>query len=273
MILNTDSYYYIGSTHKHCEDYALSGLKSFSSFEDSAYCLISDGCSGSVNTDFGARIISKCAENKLKWNLPSENVFRARVLADIDLNCNTLELNLECLDATLLFVQSTKDEYEVRVYGDGSILKLREDGNIEYTFIEYPSNAPLYLNYYINNNRMLAYKEHYGLLRKVYKYVITPTNFSITMDSDTSGEPYIETGYTDYKVIAVSSDGIASFAKFINKNPEAADMVEIVRQVMDFKSIRGKFIERRLNGLNNYCEKNNLKHTDDFSIAGISYEK
>jgi serine/threonine protein phosphatase PrpC len=274
MIFNSDSYFSIGSTHKRCEDYSLCGLKSYGAENDASWALISDGCSGSPNTHVGSLLISICAEIRLKYHLSEESSFRSRLLSAIDIQRENLELNKECLDATLLFVQSTKNQYEVRAYGDGSILKLRNDGIIELTLIEYPSGAPLYLNYYLDDIRFEMYKSQYGLQRKIFKYIIGKDSETFTVTSDETGLPYIEEGIIDdYKAIVVTSDGITSFAKYVNKQPEYIDSVFIARHIMDFKSIKGKFIERRINAFKDYCEKNLIKHTDDFSMAGISYER
>lgn len=276
MIFNTDSIFLQGSTHLICQDYALGGLKSYNeiSNNDAVFSLVVDGCSGSPNVDFGARIVAKCAENRIKFYLPEELLFRKRLISAIDTHCEDLDLNKDCLNATLLFIQSIKDQYEVRAYGDGAILKLRHDGNIELTIIEYPSGAPLYLSYYIDDRSFERYKSQYGLQRKIFKYLVTPTDETFTVTSDETGLPYIEDGLTDdYKIIAVASDGISSFAKYVNKLPVYLDPTIIARHLMDFKSIKGKFIQRRVNAFKDYCEKNCIKHTDDFSMAGISFER
>lgn len=274
MIFNTDSIFIQGSTHKICDDFSICGLKSYNIDNDAAWAILSDGCSGSLFTDTGSRIIAISAKNRLKYYLPEELSFRTKLISAINIIRSDLELNKECLDATLLFVQAIRNEYEVRVYGDGAILKLRHDGNIELTIIEYPSGAPLYLNYYLDDNRFEAYKSQYGLQRKIFKYILDKDSENLTVTLDYDGLPYIEEGISDtYKAIMVASDGLTSFAKFNNKQAEYMDPVFIARQLMDFKSIKGKFIERRVNGFKDYCEKNNIKHTDDFSMAGISFEK
>lgn len=272
MILNTDSFFTIGSTHKTCDDYSLSNIIDYGMLDSSAFSAICDGCSGSNFTDTGARIIAKCAENATKYYLPDEKVFRTRVLSRIAFIRDELLLNKDALDATLLFAQADRSGYEIRAYGDGSIIKIRNDGNIEFTLIEYPSGAPLYMNYYIDDERLGRYKKTFGLQRKIFRYLITPIDFSVKLEIDETGGPFVEYGNNDYKVIAVTSDGIASFMKFSNGSEYPADIVEIVRNLADFKSVKGEFIQRRMNGFKNYCQKNSLKHTDDFSIAGISFE-
>lgn len=274
MIFNTDSYYAIGSSHSVCQDYSLSGLKNYNVENDTAFALITDGCSASENTDFGARLLAKCAEHRIKWFFPDEKSFRLKTIDAANYCVDVLDLNKECLDATLLFIQADFNGYEIRAYGDGGILKLGYDGSVEYIFIEYPSGAPLYLNYYSNEERFERYKSMFGLKRHIHKWKIdSEGNKTYKVDSDENGEPYVEYGSHDYKVIAVVSDGIASFVKSIDKTVEPANMIDVVTQIMDIKGVKGKFVHRIINGLNRFCEKNSLKHTDDFSIAGISFEK
>ncbi len=274
MTFNADKIFLQGSTHTVCQDYALAGLKSYNEDNDAAWALIADGCSGSPNVDFGARVVAKSAENRLKYFLPDELPFRKKLISSIDAHCADLELNEDSLNATLLFLQSIKNEYEVRAYGDGAIVKLQHDGNIDLTIIEYSSGAPLYLSYYIDDAQFERYRDQYGLQRKIFKYLITPNDETLTVALDETGLPYIEKGITDnYKAITVTSDGISSFARFVNKLPAYIDPVFIARHIMYFKSIKGKFIERRINAFKDYCDKNGIKHTDDFSMAGISFER
>ena len=54
--MNTDCAFYIGTTHEVCQDYALTGEYSVA---------IADGCSGSVLSDFGSRVLSVTAMNKI----------------------------------------------------------------------------------------------------------------------------------------------------------------------------------------------------------------
>lgn len=274
MILNADSFFTIGSTHKICQDYSNAGINDYGLVANPTFAAISDGCSGSSNTDIGSRIVVKCAENKTKHLFPEEPIFRKRVLNNIEACCEDIGLNKEALDATLLFLQADLNGYEIRAYGDGSIIKLKHDGTIEFTLIEYPSNAPLYLNYYMYSNysRFNQYKLKFGSTRNIYKYTLSPNaECKCFVEVDENNEPYIEYGVNDYKVIAVTSDGISSFIKN-NDTTNIVNVIDVVSNLMDFKSIKGEFIQRRMNGFKKHCELNSWKHTDDFSIAGISFD-
>ena len=275
MLLSSDFIFERGSHHQVCEDYASSGVKNSNSDSISAFAAISDGCSGSPNSDIGSRIVIKCAENKIKHDFPEEELFRKRVFNNMEACCEDLGLNKNALDATLLFLHVNNNGYEIRAYGDGSIIKLKHDGTIEFTLIEYPSNAPLYFNYYgfSNYNRLNQYKSSFGVVRNIYKYIINPDSSDCIISIDEDATPYIERGENEYKVIAVTSDGISSFFKQSVENPyESICEEDIVKLLMDYKTVDREFIQRKMNGFKKHCKMNNWKHSDDFSMAGVSFE-
>ena len=272
MILNSDCYDSIGSNHKHNDDYALNGTVDKQYVE---WAAISDGCSNSKFTNVGSKILLLASIEPVYYALDEINLFQKDVLHIAKSTKDYLSLPNEALDATLLHIainndNSTKNykKYVINAYGDGSIIKIKNDGNIEFTYIEYPSGAPLYMNYYSNPERFKSFKDKYGVQRKIYKYTFTDnivTDFKV--DIDDNGERYSETGICDdYKVIMVTSDGISSF---IGTDKKPIEITILVRALCDFKGFKGEFLQRRMNGFNLFCEKQGWKHTDDFSIAGI----
>lgn len=58
MTLTPDAFFTIGKTHTVCQDYAHAG---FIPGTDQAYAIVSDGCSGSPDTDFGSRFMVTAA--------------------------------------------------------------------------------------------------------------------------------------------------------------------------------------------------------------------
>lgn len=271
MILNSDSYFSIGTTHRICQDYSLNGSRNDGYGE---WASVSDGCSGSAFTDFGSRILVHSLKYSLYQQFNSSLLLKDALKDAPAINsyCNLPE---QALDATLfhLFIESDSGlcnykKYTISAFGDGAIIKIRNDNAIEFTYIEYPSGAPLYLNYYSNPKRFKAYTDEFGLQRKIYNYVFTDnivTDFKV--DTDCNGEGLTESGLCDdYKAILVTSDGISSF---IGPNNTPIEITVLVRELCNFKSYKGEFIKRRMNGFKNYCEKEGWKHTDDFSMAGI----
>ena len=64
--MNADSTFTIGSSHQVCQDYAVAGLRNDRGLASQrnrlAYAVVSDGCSSSIDSDFGSRLLSKAAE-------------------------------------------------------------------------------------------------------------------------------------------------------------------------------------------------------------------
>lgn len=273
MILNSDSYFSIGNSHKINQDYCLHG-KGNKYLTD--FAIVADGCSGSPKTDFGSRIICQSVIGSIYYALHNPDFFQKDILNSATRSRDYLDLPYNSLDSTLFVLSMDEDDlddnknrkYRIFGYGDGSIIKIKNDNIIEFTYIEYPSGAPLYINYYANKARFDAYKNEYGVQRKIYRYTFIDnivTDFKLEVDYN--GECLFETGLcNDYKAILVTSDGISSFIG-LNNNP--VEITILVRALCEFKGYKGEFIQRRMNGFNNYCEKQGWKHTDDFSIAGI----
>src|SRR6266404_7429195 len=276
MNLNSDSIFCIGSSHKVCEDFSKHSISKNSIHS----VLVSDGCSGSTSTDTGSRVITQVATDKLDYIFGKYSDFASNIINSARF-CLEKYLNLpnQALDATLFcvainngkfnyydYINNETINYVISGYGDGSIIKIRKDNTIEFIYIEYPSGAPLYMNYYNDQLRFEYYKNEFGLQRKIYKYTIINniiTDFKL--DIDDNGETYYECGIAEnYKFLGVTSDGIASF---VDSNNKLVEMTSIVKALVDFKSYKGEFIQRRMNGFNKFCVDNGWKHNDDFSFA------
>ncbi|HYO91642.1 MAG TPA: hypothetical protein VEQ40_08400, partial [Pyrinomonadaceae bacterium] len=69
--MNADSAFLIGATHAVCQDYAVAGngtpdeRAAVSNLQANPYVILSDGCSSSPDTDIGARLLVKAAEQVL----------------------------------------------------------------------------------------------------------------------------------------------------------------------------------------------------------------
>ena len=142
--MNTDCAYYIGTTHEVCQDYALAGKSSIA---------VSDGCSGSPNSDIGSRVLSITAMNKMV-ELDSLNNFDEKeciLLARPAIKM--LNIPNECLDATLLgavLYENVLEKFytlEAMCYGDGVIAIKTIDEEITIINCTYIDNYPFYINY------------------------------------------------------------------------------------------------------------------------------
>ncbi|MFN2514557.1 MAG: protein phosphatase 2C domain-containing protein, partial [Pyrinomonadaceae bacterium] len=129
--MNVDSAFIIGATHAVCQDYAVAGngLPTHQARDENSpaapYLILSDGCSSSPDTDIGARLLVKAAEQillvyrPLASELPEmhkESAQRALTWAGL------AGLSPQVVDATLLTAHVRGDELILGCSGDAVIV-------------------------------------------------------------------------------------------------------------------------------------------------------
>lgn len=264
--MNTDTAIIKGKTHHICEDYALAGDN---------YIIISDGCSGSKDTDCGNRILLKTFENYIKRKIidldsPKKAIYKSRKLIKI------LQLEEECLDATLFCTVKNNDFLNVFCAGDGAVLFVYKNDKIILETIEY-NNYPFYLNYLFNNARLKEFQKikpesniNSYLLNKDYN-IIRKNEKSLL--SSYSNYFFAVIPENQIKQITIFTDGIKSFVKKnihnTFKNEEKLDYKKIIKQLVDFKSTTGFFVKRKLNRFIKANKKEEIINMDDFTMATI----
>jgi len=272
MVDYTDHVIKIGSSHKICEDYAISGNQPFS------YFAISDGCSSSENTDIGSRIILMSIKKILKiidiknnpdwcdFNNPKNNIYKHELLKNIAKFTMMFEIEEETLDATFLFGYYNSDTNKIYIFGmgDGNII-YKKNNSIIHENYNFNSEYPMYLSYLINKNR-------YQKIQSIYnKEDLIVVKSDINNVIDKKYENPINFIYKEFNTenidwLILSSDGLESFLKDNEK-------VNIIKDLTSFKQLRGEFVTRRFNKFIKNSIKNNIDHYDDISISGISFEK
>ena len=272
--MNTDSHFCIGSTHRVCEDYAAAGHHVVSE-QDVYYAIVSDGCSSSPNTDFGSRIITAYAVRKLKTFDPQS--FGIRFIMDCKDIADELNLHPMALDATLNIAWACENTLKIVCFGDGAAIIVYEDGEKDIFEFQYPSGAPLYLNYYLSHDRYNNYIKEFGLKRRL---IINGKEIEFI---DTENPFVFEKKLDKIKAVFVTSDGIGSFQKrndtkiitssrTVNvRDVEPIEVADVVDKLLDIKGYQGEFLKRRYNGFKRMCLKENWEHKDDMSIAGIYF--
>lgn len=278
--MNTDSYYEIGHSHIVCEDYAMAGQ-----VDNICFAIVSDGCSASKEVDIGARILAHSAKKYLTarikdhtnhilpFSLPniswsefySPVIFRARESAD------NLGLGEDALDCTLILALSDGVTTRVFAYGDGGIAVKYKNGFVEYFNIEFSSGAPYYMSYALDKVREEGYRNEFNqpvIVKdgKVTDGVIAensaPRSYGIHDIYSNTSWRFLEVDF-----IAVMSDGINSYEKMDNKDKVSAS--KILTGMTNFKNLNGQFVERRMKSFKKECQKENIRHYDDISIASI----
>lgn len=257
--MHTDAFFTIGKTHTVCEDYAVAGLTE----NGLAYAIVSDGCSGSPRTDFGARFLATVAEVQIKTHqrMPDGNV----VIHQADSARRILGLPQSCLDATLLI--ATMDDYTLRVsmWGDG-ICAILNGKQVTWLSVEYTHGAPGYLTYSINPSRQEVYlreSDNYERSRQWHRDAsglatqtgAGPVTMHLPADAVTG--------------VILFSDGVETFQD-VSSGIESIPTGDVIDHVLDIKSLTGAYLTRRCKKfLAKHCKQNSWQHADDFSCAGI----
>lgn len=280
--MHSDSFFAIGSTHRVCQDYAMSGKTRW----DKAFAILSDGCSGSPNTDFGSRFLTRAAHwalNQFNNSFPSGglHVTASAFASQMASSCN---IEFECLDATLLMAvegsSGGKEGVWVLMFGDG-VVAARHRNSHETTMysIEFPHGYPAYISYLLDLERLKGYVKHTegqpALLHSYVKdgevTVTTPFPF-FDLSSKEWSVPFTCFFPSDeYDVVALFSDGVESF-DFSGKNTGLTsdmDTVDFVRDFLSFKGHAGEFVVRRAKRAISGLKELGYVHTDDFSMAAI----
>ena len=296
MNILSDSFYEIGHGHSVCQDYTLHKVISINDFENHII-ILSDGCSSSQNTEVGCKILARafsCILTDIINTNPSivfdeeyehnisqiiSNEFKQYCL-DYDFPygiLNSLDLNLECLDATIWILIASKNiitnKVEVFVigFGDGELIVKRKNSTQIFTdiyYVNYPSNAPYYINYLLDQKRQKQYLEQFqkncihGFISDSlvsYQNLETEHFFS---------DIFSVKLYQPETIISatICSDGLLSYN--INNNTIQEQARWSLNRLVDFKNSTGPFLERRMRYLARKDLRDKISHFDDISAAG-----
>ena len=259
--MNIDTFIEIGSQHKVCEDYIISGR------DPVPYIILSDGCSTSNNTEMGARILCHLAKQFLLYNRDDLHDFDSMklgswVIHNAEQTARQLGLSRSCLTATLIVAYHLDNRLRIMMFGDGSFVTVGQQGGIEMLSVEYESNAPYYLVYEIDKFRHDLYDER------------SPAKFVNTIYSDSSknrdqfayDHPLVYTINTTLNpLVMIMSDGIDSFLH--EATPQSSE--EIMPLFTNFKNTKGEFLKRRLNRQMKSFAKSGINHYDDLSVGAF----
>lgn len=266
--MNADSIFQKGSEHVVCEDYAMS----FSN-ETHSYAIVSDGCSSSNNVDIGSRLLTLAASHVLNETVGNTSIedfksnFENAIILTISKLFNVFpNLNQHMFDATLLIASVYNKKLTLILFGDGVIV-YRSKKHVQITHINFPSNAPDYISYKLSKSRMKEYMD----MSKTNKDIVVIDRFE-GMDeedfifSESAFTPLvIQREVEEGDTISVISDGINSFGQM----NDSINYLDLIDEFTGFKNTNGEFVKRRINAFKRKCEKENIVHGDDISIASI----
>jgi hypothetical protein len=290
--MNADSTFHIGASHAVCQDYSLAGEASTPSAraegfeatqgERRPYVILSDGCSSSADTDIGARLLVKAAEQALGELGESQPCDPAQMHAEAARRAlrwaELLGLPPQAVDATLLTAQLDGEELVIGCSGDGVVCLQTRAGALDVYSISYASNYPLYPAYAHQPARLLALScAGAGRISKEVQHFrsasleerLRPCG-AFVRDSPTE---VFNVKAADYKYAAIFSDGVHSFfdagrAEAGGKG-SAVPLEEVLPGLISFKSTRGAFVGRRVKMFLRDCLHKGWRHADDLSMGAL----
>jgi hypothetical protein len=296
--MNADSTFVIGSTHAICQDYVVAGNPQGA---QAPYVILSDGCSSSLDTDIGARLLVKSAERILNTAAHTDiRHVHATAAAEALKLAALLGLIPQAVDATLLTAQVREHDLVLACSGDGVIAIQDWSGVLEAYSISYPSGYPRYPTYSQQPDRLAALgvceerpaetisaelaaalasqqQDSGGSIQKEIKYYRGhPSRPSLELqDSFTSTEETevftFNARSSQYAILL--SDGIHSFCTSrgseSSKRAQPILFPSFARELLSFKNTRGAFTGRRLRRFLKDCRERDWQHSDDFALGAI----
>jgi hypothetical protein len=259
--MGADSFFRMGATHHVCQDYAASGESN-----GLAYAAISDGCSSSPDTDFGARFMVQAFKNGVGWD-PSAYAIACAAARMAD----AARLSARCLDATLLMAIMGDLHAELWRAGDGIVAWRRRDGTWFYNHVSFGSNAPRYLSYQLSPDLERAHRDLSPMVTVTSGLRVAG---SATWQVETGSYPIgacspFECWYIDRRdcdLALVCSDGLESF---VDSNSAPVPLHGVLDELLAFKGLQGQFVARRCARFLKTCASRGWSHGDDLAVAGI----
>ncbi len=257
--MKTDAFFALGKQHHVCQDYACA---------EGDAIVVSDGCSSSPHTDFGARLLARCA---LRCGA-IKAIFNARCVSE------GLVLPTESLDATLLMASYEAGQKAVyaSMRGDGAIVGRRRDGTFTADIVTFPSGAPFYPSYALSKERNKRYLAEFGGERLTTRH---ETGKDFVVVSEDMNNPLAATvdymfSADTYDLVLLLSDGAFSFRRPIGfpssaNTTEEVPVLTVIEEMLAVKTYEGEFITRRAKKFLKTTAAKGWYHDDDFSVAAI----
>lgn len=289
MKARADAFFAQGKTHMVCQDYALARA------DKDAYAIVCDGCSSSPRTDVGARLVAHATALHMRWLHNVEPAFadRERMIIDAAANAaNEIDLDLHALDATVIAARTGVDKEGsqgviVSMRGDGVLVARHRTGghHVIYT-VDHEENAPRYLSYDIDTQRLEGYLNKFGEKSCSRVYISrwvehrAADGWAPNLSTDFEGHPEDWFFAADeYDLVMVLSDGARTFQRVVQSRSGTSQYLvnvpleQVVGHLLDIKGTKGAFLQRRCHKfLTKFCAAEGWQHADDFSAAAIYME-
>ena len=285
-LFHADDYFCIGNSHikegKPCQDYATSGVR-----ENSAFAVVSDGCSTGRNTDIGARVMALGTARAIQWHrkalegaslddstITEISSFRQTFLED---TMHLLGASFEDMLATCICAYVGEHFGFVHVLGDGSVAFVLPNGELEMHLFGWENNRPFYPMYkslpganvfvvaHGGDENRKCLREEIWIRKATGEYVEQAcVEWSIQdgMLGITIPIPAYAMSATGW-ALGIFSDGVAQI--------DGVDWKDAVSNFLAFKTTCGEFLKRRvMRGLKEF-RKNEKYPFDDIGCAAICF--
>jgi hypothetical protein len=255
--LFADAWFSRGHSHRVCEDYALARAR-----EADARAVLCDGCSGSPDTDVGARLLARAALAEHLHQLPTQ--------------AQALGLPVESLDATLAVIDADQAQIRVSLHGDGVLAVRRVDGAIALWVVDYPANAPAYPAHQIEPARLEQWRAAFGDARVVHHTAFDGATDAVDRPGAEALQWTFDWVADDLDLVAVFSDGALAFdapePAETSRSRRPVPAAEVVRALMQVPHPQTpRFAERRTRRfLSRTCAHRGWRPIDDLAVAMIA---
>lgn len=275
MKFNADHFHCIGASHHFCEDFSSAKV---SEDKEKAFAIICDGCSSARDSNIGAMLLTKSAEQHLYPLRPKERSDEMVNLAMQGANvfARTLGVSNEALRATLFTVQAAEESLRVTTTGDGVVVARHRKNGLEVMEIEFSSGAPFYPIYNLTQADREQYLKQFSGNYTIRLHSNGNVNEVVVQVDQLNGAITYAYDYPfdEYDLVGVLSDGVQTFYKEevsdIGKHRDSVELGDVLEELFAFKGTGPSFVVRRLQKAFRSFEKKGWKHVDDFSMGVVS---
>jgi hypothetical protein len=266
----------IGGSHLVCQDYARALEVPIKEAPGAVWAFVSDGCSGSPDTDTGARLLVLSAMGAVRQGVDPFEDGRAKSITLLaDGSARQLGLGTHAIDATLLVIkQDVRGRgFHFLMAGDGAI-GLKQRDVIHLLEITYPSGCPYYLSYELDGGRKQAFEMNSaGVIRH---HIRSDGHWTLGDEKEVKGV-YTCFWPADVGDIAFAvTDGAGSVRKKTTgettRTTAPVCFTDVIDRLVAFKGTQGQFVSRRMRGFKKEARREDWFNHDDIGLAAIAWE-
>ena len=266
MPWNADIAYRIGVDHEECQDHAHMAENT----KGKLIC-VSDGCSSSLNSDWGSRLLTSAATSRWKSELCFEEIAEDAIFTAHQVILNVPNVSkMSALDATLILASVVNDICSIIMWGDGTYIIVNNDKTWEIHTVEFKSNAPEYLSYLVNPPRHEQYKVAGDHTKVITTATYSAENVLTGLTIVESVKQFESWIISNVDTLLICSDGISSFThKKALTVTERYSADEVAKDLIAIPNRNGDFLKRRWKKMRQKFDKTGISHSDDFAVAAL----